>query len=177
MGDRNTVREYVTINRGTSQDATVTRVGDDNWIMAYVHIAHDCQVGNNIIMSNNATLAGHVHIGDHAILSGFAKIHQFCRVGAHSFCGMDTGITRDVPPYTMISGHPAIPRGINQEGLKRRGFTKEQIKNIKTAYRLLYRSDLKLDEARKQISELASDNDELALFTQFFSDSTRSIVR
>jgi len=177
IGDNNTIREFVSINRGTAQDAVATRIGNDNWIMAYVHIAHDCQIGSHTIMSNNATLAGHVHVEDHVILSGFAKVHQFCRIGQHSFCGMNTDITRDVPPYIMLSGNPGTPRGINQEGLKRRGFTPEQIRMIKEAYRLLYRKELKLDEAKVAIIELANQHTELQAFVNFFEKSERSIVR
>ncbi|HET9679525.1 MAG TPA: acyl-ACP--UDP-N-acetylglucosamine O-acyltransferase [Gammaproteobacteria bacterium] len=177
IGDNNTIREFCTINRGTAQDAGVTRIGDDNWIMAYVHIAHDCQIGSDIILANCTTLAGHVHIDDHAILGGFSKVHQFCKVGAHSFCGMDTGLNRDLPPYTVATGMPARPAGINSEGLKRRGFTPAQLRNIKNAYKLLYRNGLKLDEAHEQISQLAESHEELRLFTDFLAASNRSIVR
>ncbi len=133
IGDRNTIREYCTISRGTVDDDGVTTIGDDNWIMAYVHIAHDCRVGNNTIMANNATLAGHVHVGDWVIFGGFTGVHQFCHIGAHAFLGMFSVISQDVPAYTMISGQPAGPKGINSEGLKRRGFTPDQILNIKKA--------------------------------------------
>lgn len=177
IGDHNIIREYTSINRGTVQDAFATRVGDHNLIMAYVHLAHDCQIGHHTILANNTTLAGHVHVGDHAILGGFSKAHQFVHIGAHSFLAFDTGITRDVPPYVMVSGTPGTPRGINQEGLKRREFSIDQIRNIKKAYRLLYRSELIMDEAKAQILELAKEHAELALFTEFFADSTRSIVR
>lgn len=177
IGDDNTVFQYCTISRGTPKDNGVTRIGDDNWIMAYVHIAHDCVVGDHTVLANNATLAGHVHIDDWAILGGFAKVHQFCHVGAHAFCGMDCGITRDVPPYVTVSGTPADPFGINSEGLRRRGFSAVQIRNIKHAYRLLYRNGHKLDEARARIAELAVEQPELALFAPFFERATRSIVR
>lgn len=177
IGDRNTIFHFCSISRGTEQDAGVTRIGDDNWIMAYVHIAHDCVVGNNTILANAATLAGHVHIDDWAILGGFSKVHQFCHVGIHAFCGMDSGITRDVPPYVTVWGHPADPRGLNSEGLRRRGFTAAQVSNIKRAYRLLYRDGLKLEEARARIAELAEDAPELAPFNTFFERTTRSIVR
>ncbi|MCA1799233.1 MAG: acyl-ACP--UDP-N-acetylglucosamine O-acyltransferase [Xanthomonadaceae bacterium] len=177
IGDRNTIFQYCTISRGTPQDAGTTRIGNDNWIMAYVHIAHDCVVGDNVILANCATLAGHVHIDDWAILGGFAKMHQFCHVGTHAFCGMDCGVTRDVPPYVTVSGHPAEPHGINSEGLKRRGFTAAQIRTIKQAYRLLYRDGLKLDEARTRIEALAATHPELAPFVPFFVRATRSIVR
>ncbi|MBM4196144.1 MAG: acyl-ACP--UDP-N-acetylglucosamine O-acyltransferase [Gammaproteobacteria bacterium] len=177
IGDRNLIREYCTINRGTAQDEAVTRVGSDNWLMSYTHIAHDCRVGNHVIMSNNATLAGHVHVGDHAILSGFAAIHQFCRIGAHSFVGGLAGITRDVLPYMLVAGQPPEPHGINQEGLKRRGFTPDQIRNLKEAYRILYRSNLKLAEAREQLAALAASQPEVGVIVSFIDASERSILR
>jgi UDP-N-acetylglucosamine acyltransferase len=177
IGARNLVREYCTINRGTAQDAGVTRVGDDNWLMSYTHIAHDCQVGNHVIMSNNATLAGHVHVEDHAILSGFTAVHQFCRIGAHSFVGGLAGVTRDVLPFMLVAGQPPEPRGINQEGLKRRGFTPEQLRNLKEAYRLLYRSGLRLAEAREELARLAADQPEVAVIVAFIDRSERSILR
>ena len=138
IGNRNSIREYTTINKGTSQDIGTTRLGDDNWIMAYVHIAHDCQVGNNTIFANNTTLGGHVIVGDFAIFGGFSGAHQFCKIGAHSFLGMYSGVARDLPPYVVVMGQPAEPRGINLEGLKRRDFSSDQIRNIKTC--LLYTS-------------------------------------
>jgi UDP-N-acetylglucosamine acyltransferase len=177
IGNGNLIREYCTINRGTSQDEGVTRVGNDNWLMSYTHIAHDCQVGNSVIMSNNATLAGHVHVEDHAILSGFTAVHQFCRIGTHSFIGGLSGITKDVLPYMMVAGHPPEPRGVNQEGLKRRGFTPEQLRNLKEAYRILYRSGLRLVEAREQLAALAAGNPEVGVIVQFMDRSERSIVR
>lgn len=177
IGDGNTIREFCTINRGTIQDASLTRIGNDNWIMAYVHIAHDCQIGDHIILANGVTLAGHVHVGDYAILGGFTKVHQFCHIGAHSFCGMDTGLNRDLPPYVMAAGMPAAPRGLNSEGLKRRGFTVERLRNIKQAYRLLYRAGLKLEEAQAEIMQLATSAPEVQLFADFLHDSTRSIIR
>ena len=177
IGDRNTIFQYCTISRGTTQDAGVTRIGNDNWIMAYVHVAHDCVVGDHVILGNCATLAGHVHVDDWAILGGFVKIHQFCHVGAHAFCGMDCGVTRDVPPYVTVSGFPADPHGINSEGLKRRGYTPEQLRAIKQAYRWLYREKLKLEDARTRIAELARTEPVLALFEAFFARATRSIVR
>lgn len=177
IGDNNTIFQYCTISRGTAQDTGTTRIGDDNWIMAYVHVAHDCVVGSHTVIANCATLAGHVRVGDWAILGGFAKIHQFCQVGAHSFCGMDSGVTRDVPPYVMVSGHPAEPHGINVEGLRRRGFKREQIARIKRAYRLLYRSGLRLEEAKKQLAAMADGVEELVPLVEFLARSTRSIVR
>ncbi len=177
IGDRNTIREFCSFNVGTSQDADVTRVGNDNWIMAYVHIAHDCQVGNNTIFANNATLAGHVQVGDWAILGGFTGVHQFVRVGAHSFCGVGTVLLQDLPPYVTVAGNPAAPHGINSEGLRRRGYSAEGIAAIKRAYRSLYRSGLKLDEARAQIAAIAAEHAEVAAFAEFIAHSGRGLVR
>jgi UDP-N-acetylglucosamine acyltransferase len=177
IGDRNTIREYCSISRGTIQDEGVTRMGDDNWIMAYVHIAHDCQIGSNTIFANNATLAGHVHVGDWVILAGFSGAHQFCHLGAHSFLGMYAGSSRDVPAYTMVSGQPAVPRGINSEGLKRRGFSAEQIRNIRNAYRLVYRKGLKLSAAVTEIEKLVSGQPELELFLASLDTSDRGLIR
>lgn len=178
IGDGNTIREYCTINRGTSQDNGQTSIGDNNWIMAYVHIAHDCSVGNNVVFANNATLAGHVHVGDWAIFAGFTGAHQFTRIGAHSFIGMNTLTTRDVPAYVMAEGQPVKPRGVNTEGLKRRGFSAEQIMNIKNAYRILYRKDLKLHESLEEIRLLAEDQKELELFLESINlASNRGIIR
>ncbi len=175
--DGNTIREYVTINRGTAQDQGVTRVGSGNWIMAYVHIAHDCQLGDDIIMANNASLAGHVHIGDHAILGGFSLVHQFCKVGKFAFLQFAAGVNRDVPPYVVAAGMPATPHSINSEGLRRRGFSAQQIATLKQAYRLLYRSGLRLEEAREQIAQLAQDHPEVAILAEFLADHRRSIIR
>ncbi|MDB5839931.1 MAG: acyl-[acyl-carrier-protein]--UDP-N-acetylglucosamine O-acyltransferase [Herminiimonas sp.] len=181
IGDRNTVREFCSFNLGTVQDAGVTRLGNDNLILAYVHLAHDCQVGNNTVFSNNATLAGHVHIGDHVILGGFAAIHQFCKVGAHAFVGMTTSLTQDVPPFVLVSGNPANARGINVEGLKRRGFTAGQIGAIRNAYKLIYKCGLTLEEAKTVLAaEEGKQPDaavELGLIRGFLDTSTRGIVR
>jgi UDP-N-acetylglucosamine acyltransferase len=177
IGDRNTIREYCTINRGTVQDEGVTRVGNDNWLMSYTHIAHDCVIGNDVIMSNNATLAGHCHVEDHAILSGFVAVHQFCRIGRYSFVGGQAGITRDVLPYMLIAGQPPEPHGINAEGLKRHGFTAEQVRNLKEAYRILYRSGLKLAEARVQLVAMAASQPEVGPILEFLDRSERSILR
>lgn len=177
VGDRNTIREFCTLSRGTTQDRGETTIGDDNWIMAYVHIAHDCVVGNKTIMANNTTLAGHVHIGDWVICGGFSGVHQFCRVGAHAFLGMYAGINRDVPAYTMVSGQPAIPRGINSEGLKRRDFSAEEIRNIKNAYRLTFRKGKKLSEAIDEIAGLSKEQPELNLFLDSLRSSERGLVR
>ena len=177
IGDRNTIREYCTVSRGTVQDQGVTILGDDNWMMAYVHIAHDCVIGNNCIMANNATLAGHVHVGDWAIFAGFSGAHQFCKVGPHSFLGMYAGVNRDVPAYVVVSGQPAVPKGINSEGLKRRDFNSEQIRNIKNAYRLVFRKGKKLAEAMDEIAELAQDRPELDVFLESLRSSERGIIR
>jgi UDP-N-acetylglucosamine acyltransferase len=177
IGDRNTIREGATINRGTTQDEGVTRIGDDNWIMAYVHIAHDCVVGNNVILANNVALAGHSHVGDWAIFGGYSGLHQFCRAGAHCFMGKYAGVSQDVPAYVMVGGTPPAPHGINAEGLKRRGFTSTQIANIRHAYKLLYRSGLKLSEALAEIEALAAEQPELEIFAASIRDATRSILR
>ena len=177
IGDRNTIRECCTINRGTIQDTGITRLGNDNWIMAYVHIAHDCQIGNNTIFANNATLGGHVEVGDYAIFGGFSGAHQFCKIGCHSFLGIYSGVAKDLPPYVIVSGQPAMPRGVNIEGLRRRNFTVEQIRNIKTAYKLLYTSDLRLEEALEKISGLDEVSNELQVMLDFLQASTRGIIR
>ena len=177
IGDRNTFFEFVTVNRGTRQAGGKTVIGSDNWIMAYVHVAHDCLIGDHAILANNTTLAGHVIIGDWAALGGFTKVHQFCHIGRHSFTGMNVDLTRDVPPYVMIAGTPAEPRGINSEGLRRRGFTAAQIRNVKNAYRLLYRSELRLEQAREQLGALAASQPELVCLVEFLDKSERSITR
>lgn len=177
IGDRNTIREFCTVSRGTTQDKGETVIGDDNWIMAYVHIAHDCMIGSNTIMANNATLAGHVHVGDWAIFGGFSGVHQFCHIGAHAFIAMYAGLNRDVPAYTTAAGSPAVPRGINSEGLKRRGFDAEQIRNIKDAYRLVYRKGLKLAEAIAEIAERSKTQVELELFLESLRSSERGLIR
>ena len=177
IGDRNTIREFCSFSTGTVQDGGLTRVGNDNWIMAYVHVAHDCMVGSNTIFANNATLAGHVTVGDWAILGGFTGVHQFVRVGAHSFCGVGTVLLQDLPPFVTVSGNPAAPHGINSEGLKRRGYSSEGIMAIKRAYKTLYRNGLTLDEARRQIAEAAAQTPELQEFSDFIAESGRGIVR
>ena len=177
IGDRNTIREFCTLSRGTTQDRGETRIGDDNWIMAYVHIAHDCVVGDKTIMANNTTLAGHVHVGDWVICGGFSGIHQFCKIGAHAFLGMYSGINRDVPAYTMVSGQPAVARGINSEGLKRRDFSAEQIRNIKNAYRITFRQGKRKEEAIEEIAGLVSAQPELAPFLESLRSSERGLAR
>ncbi len=177
IGDRNVIREYVTINRGTVQDVGVTRIGNDNWIMAYVHIAHDCQIGNNTIFSNNASLAGHVHIDDWAILGGFTLVHQFCKIGAHCFTAMNSVINMDVPPFIMVSGHMAKPHGLNSEGLKRRNFSAAALTALRRAYRILYRSNLTLAQAIEQLKDLSRQHTEVAAMVEFLEKSARGIVR
>lgn len=177
MGDRNRVREFATVHRGTAQDQGVTRIGSDNLLMAYTHVAHDCWIGDNVIMANAASLGGHVQIDDWAILGGFTIVHQFCRVGAHSFCAMGSVLTKGVPPYVTVGGHPAEPRGINSEGLRRRGFSPEAVQAIKRAYRLLYQGGLRLEQARERIRELSDETPELVALAEFIADSDRSIVR
>ena len=177
IGDGNTIREFCTISRGTTQDEGATIIGDDNWIMAYVHIAHDCVLGNNTILANNATLAGHVHVGDWAIFGGFSGVHQFCKIGPHAFLGMYSAINRDVPAYTMISGNPAEARGINSEGLKRRGYDASQIRNIKQAYRVVFRKGLKLADAIEEIAAVVAEQPELEPFLESLRSSERGLVR
>ena len=177
IGDGNTIREFCTINRGTAQDVGVTRIGHNNWIMAYVHVAHDCQIGDNIVFANSVQLAGHVHIGDHAILGGFTGVHQFVHIGAHSFMGIATILTQDVPAYVTVSGNPAKPFGINSEGLSRRGFSAEAIAHIKRAYKTLYRNGLSFEDAKVQIAVQISVCPELKLLSDFLNASTRGVVR
>ncbi|HZP67775.1 MAG TPA: acyl-ACP--UDP-N-acetylglucosamine O-acyltransferase [Rudaea sp.] len=177
IGDRNTIREFVTINRGTGDGGGVTRIGDDNWIMAYAHVAHDCHVGNHTIFSNNATLAGHVEIGDYAILSGFAGVHQFCRVGEHAFVGMGCLVNGDVPPFVVVAAEYGRPRGINSEGLKRRGFSPERIAAIKRAYKTLYMSGLQLNEARDELARVAAEEPDVKRMLEFLERGQRALVR
>jgi UDP-N-acetylglucosamine acyltransferase len=177
IGDRNTIREFVTFNRGTADDEGITRIGDDNWIMAYVHIAHDCIVGNKTIFANASSLAGHVTVEDYVILGGFTLVHQFCKIGAHAFTSMGSVINRDVPPFVTVAGKYAEPHGINSEGLKRRGFDKDRIMSIKRAYRTLYKSGLPLAEARVQLAEAAKGAPDVRLMLDFIDKSERSLVR
>jgi len=177
IGDRNVIREFVTLNRGTVLDKGVTRIGSDNLFMSYSHVAHDCTVGNHCVLANTATLAGHVVLGDWVIMGGFSAVHQFCRIGAHAFLANNSAVTRDVPPFVMAVGQPAAPHSVNTEGLKRRGFTPEQIRNIRHAFRVLYRSGLKLEDAQLQLQALAKEHPELRPLVDFLPQSTRSIVR
>jgi UDP-N-acetylglucosamine acyltransferase len=181
IGDRNTVREFCTFNRGTVQDTGVTRIGDDNWIMAYVHVAHDVQLGHHTILANNATLAGHVHIGDWVIVGGLTGVHQFCHIGAHAMTGFQSHVAQDVPPYMMAVGNPLAVRGFNIEGLRRRGFAPERIARVKQMHRLLYRDGLRLEQATEAIQALlgaapVADVDVRAML-DFLAASTRGIVR
>ena len=177
IGDRNTIREFCTFNLGTIQDAGVTRIGDDNWIMAYVHIAHDCQVGNKTTFANNALLAGHVKVDDWAILGGYTGVHQFCRVGSHVMTAVGTVVLQDVPPYLMAAGNTAQPYGINVEGLKRRGFSADSLSALKRAYRTLYKSGLLLEEAKAKLVEEAKTQPDVQLFVDFLELSKRGIIR
>ncbi len=177
IGDRNTIREFCTFNLGTVQDAGVTRIGDDNWIMAYVHIAHDCQVGNHTIFANNSQLAGHVHIDDWAILGGYTGVHQFCRIGAHTMTAVGTVVLQDVPPFVMAAGNSASPYGINAEGLKRRGFSSDALMALKRAYRTLYKSGLMLEEARAKLEEEVKSHPEIQPILDFLAVSKRGIIR
>ena len=177
IGDRNVIREYCTFNRGTIQDVGVTRLGNDNWIMAYVHLAHDCQIGNETIFANGTALAGHVIIEDKVILGGVTIIHQFCRIGYHAFSGMGSVIKADVPPYTMLGGTPAEPHGINIEGLKRSGFSKDEIKAIRDAYKIIYKSGNRLEEAIDELEELSREHDAIKRLPEFLRLSSRGIIR
>ncbi|MFM9913497.1 MAG: acyl-ACP--UDP-N-acetylglucosamine O-acyltransferase [Methylophilaceae bacterium] len=177
IGDRNTIREFCTLNRGTVQDAGATRIGHDNWIMAYVHIAHDCQVGNQTILANNSSLAGHVHLHNHAILGGFTLVHQFCKIGAHVITAVGSVVFKDIPPYVTASGYDANPHGINAEGLKRRGFSSARIAAIKRAYKLLYRNSLTLEEAKAAIQEQGEASADIELLLNFLNTATRGIIR
>ena len=177
IGDGNTIREFTTFSRGTGDGGGVTRMGDDNWIMAYVHIAHDCQIGNHTIFANNASLAGHAEVGDWAILGGFSGVHQFCKIGAHAFVGMGSLVNADVPPFVMTSTQYAEPRTINAEGLKRRGFGPERIRAIKNAYRTVYMAGKPLEEAKAELRAQAAESDDVKLMLDFIEASSRGILR
>ena len=177
IGDNNTIREFCTFNCGTTQDVGVTRLGNDNWIMAYVHLAHDCQIGNHTIFANNAQLAGHVHVADYAILGGFTEVHQFCRIGAHCITALGSVILQDVPPYVMVSGNTARPFGINAEGLKRRNFGPDVIAQLKRAYKTLYKSGLTLEQAKEKLARQVGECPEVQPMLDFLATATRGIVR
>jgi len=177
IGNNNTIRELCTFSRGTAQGEGKTVIGNDNWIMACVHIAHDCQLGDNIIMANNASLAGHVTVGNWAILSGYSLIHQFCTVGEHSFTSFASHVNQSIPPYVTVSGEKARARGVNTEGLKRRGYSSEQIQQVRRAYRVLYRSELPLEEARVKLDEMAAEHDEIKPWVEFLDSTEKSFIR
>lgn len=177
IGDNNTIREFCTFNLGTVQDKGTTKIGNNNWIMAYVHVAHDCFIGNNTILANNSSLAGHVDIDDYAILGGFTLIHQFCKVGSHVMTAVGSVVFKDIPPYVTAAGYDAKPHGINAEGLKRRGFSADSIAAIKRAYKTLYRQSLTLEEAKAVLLTQVADHQELNIMLEFLSASTRGIVR
>ena len=177
IGDNNTIREFTTFSRGTEDGGGVTRIGNDNWIMAYVHVAHDCIIGDHTIFANNATLAGHAEVGDWAILAGFSGAHQFCKIGAHAFLGMGSRISGDVPPFVTTSAEVAQPRAINAEGLKRRGFSPERIRAIKNAYRTVYMSGKTLAEAKIELAETAIESEDVKLMLDFIESSSRGLQR
>ncbi|HKO87380.1 MAG TPA: acyl-ACP--UDP-N-acetylglucosamine O-acyltransferase [Burkholderiales bacterium] len=177
IGDRNTIREYCTIHTGTAQDAGITRVGNDNWIMGYVHIAHDCQIGSHTIFASNAQIAGHVHVGDWAILGGMTGVHQFVKIGAHAMAGGGTILLQDVPPYIMVAGNPCAPHGMNTEGLKRRGFSEEAITALRRAYKTIYRSGLGLAEATETLDKEYGHMAEITPLIDFLRSAKRGIVR
>lgn len=177
IGNGNTIREYCTFNRGTVQDVGVTRIGDDNWVMAYVHIAHDCQIGDHTIFANNSSLAGHVIVHDHAILGGFTLVHQFCKIGAHVITAVGSVVFKDVPPYVTASGYDAQPHGLNSEGLKRRGFSAETLLKLKRAYKTLYKSSLTLEQAKEHLAEQQLECSEIGILLEFLNTSTRGIIR
>jgi UDP-N-acetylglucosamine acyltransferase len=177
IGAGNVIREYCSINRGTAGGGGVTRIGNDNWIMAYVHVAHDCQVGNGTVLANNATLAGHVAVEDFAILGGFTGVHQFCRIGAYSFAAIATVVVKDIPPYVLVSGNTARPNGLNREGLRRHGFAVEDVDALRRAYRILYREGLLLQEAVQRLHAMATESPHVERLARFVAESGRGIVR
>ncbi len=177
IGDGNTIREYCTMHRGTKQDQGVTKIGSDNLFMAYTHVAHDCVIGDNVIMANGASLAGHVHLHDHAILGGFTLVHQFTQIGQFSFAAMGSAITQDIPPFVMVGGRPTRPHGINSVGMERWGSTPEAIRLIRKAYKILYKSNLKLEDAIEEMEDIAGDHNELSNMVSFLRNVTRGILR
>jgi len=177
MGDRNVVREFCTLHRGTQQDQCVTRIGSDNLFMAYAHVAHDCVVGDHVIMANGASIAGHVHLGDHAILGGFTLVHQFTQIGEYSFSAMGSAITQDIPPYIMVGGRPTRPHGINSVGMERNGKSPEVIRQIRQAYKILYKNNLRLEDAIEEMEGMAGESNELSNMVSFLRNVTRGILR
>ncbi len=177
IGDRNTIREFTSMHRGTQQDQGVTRIGSDNLFMAYTHVAHDCLIGDHVIMANGASLAGHVHLNDHAILGGFTLVHQFTQIGQYSFAAMGSAITQDIPPFVMVGGKPTRPHGINSVGMERNGISSEDIRLIRKAYKLIYKMNLKLEDAIEQLADMAGDSNQLAQMISFLRNVTRGILR
>ena len=177
IGDRNIIREFCTLHRGTLQDQAVTTIGDDNLFMAYCHVAHDCSVGNHVIMANGASIAGHVHVGDNAILGGFTLVHQFTQIGEFSFSAMGSAITQDIPPYVMVGGRPTRPHGINSVGMERHGKSPEVIRQIRKAYKILYKNNLRLEDAIEEMEDMAGESNELSNMVSFLRNVTRGILR
>ncbi len=177
IGDNNTIYEFVTFNRGTLKEEGLTRIGSNNFIMAYVHIAHDCKIGNHTVLANNTTFAGHVTVEDYALCGGMTAVHQFCRLGSYCYIGHGGAVVKDVPPYVMVSDYPIRPRGVNKIGLERQGFSAEQIKRIREGFRLIYRADLSLEEARERLLDLAPGDPDIQRYIDFIDNSKRSIVR
>ncbi|MEY4210974.1 MAG: hypothetical protein RLZ92_1355 [Pseudomonadota bacterium] len=177
IGDRNVIREFCTMHRGTLQDQAVTRIGSDNLFMAYTHVAHDCEVGNHVIMANGASIAGHVHLDDHAILGGFTLVHQFTQIGEFSFAAMGSAITQDIPPYVMVGGRPTRPHGINSVGMERHGKSPEVIRQIRKAYKILYKNNLRLEDAIEEMEDMAGESNELSNMVSFLRNVTRGILR
>lgn len=177
IGDRNTIREFATMHRGTLQDKGVTQIGSDNLFMAYTHVAHDCVIGDHVIMANGASLAGHVCLNSHAILGGFTLVHQFTKIGQYSFAAMGSAITQDVPPFIMVGGKPTKPHGINSVGMERNGIAPEDIRLIRKAYKIIYKMNLRLDDAIEQVEALAEDSKELSQMVNFLRNVSRGILR
>jgi len=177
IGDRNVIREFCTMHRGTQQDHAVTQIGNDNLFMAYTHVAHDCMIGDQVIMANGASIAGHVHVGDHAILGGFTLVHQFTQIGEYSFSAMGSAITQDVPPYVMVGGRPTRPHGINSVGMERNGKSPEVIRQIRQAYKILYKNNLRLEDAIEEMEDMAGESNELSNMVSFLRNVTRGILR
>lgn len=177
IGDRNTIREYTSMHRGTKQDRSLTKIGSDNLFMAYTHVAHDCIIGNHVIMANGASLAGHVHLHSHAILGGFTLVHQFTQIGQYSFAAMGSAITQDIPPFVMVGGKPTRPHGINSVGMERNGITPEDIRLIRKAYKIIYKTNLRLEDAIEKMEDLAGDSKELSDMVSFLRNVNRGILR
>lgn len=177
IGDRNTIREYTSMHRGTKQDRSLTKIGSDNLFMAYTHVAHDCIIGDHVIMANGASLAGHVHLHSHAILGGFTLVHQFTQIGQYSFAAMGSAITQDIPPFVMVGGKPTRPHGINSVGMERNGISPEDIRLIRKAYKIIYKMNLRLEDAIDQMEDLAGESKELSDMVSFLRNVNRGILR